>query len=98
MSELRDDSNARLVEANRQFEETVEALRRALQEKDAIARQLAELNELLRSQAATDALTGIPNRRALDTAIEREFARANRSLEPVSLLLLDVDHFKNVND
>lgn len=98
LNELRDDANARLVEMNRQYEGTVEALRRALQEKDAIARQLEELNQRLQSEASTDPLTGIPNRRALESAIERELARCRRTSEPVSFLILDVDHFKRFND
>jgi two-component system cell cycle response regulator len=51
-----------------------------------------------RRLAATDALTGLMNRRAFLEAMERESSRAQRHLYPVSLLLLDVDHFKKVND
>lgn len=49
-------------------------------------------------QATTDALTGLRNRRFLETRIEDELARARRSGRPFSVLLLDVDHFKSVND
>ncbi|MFN3179470.1 MAG: GGDEF domain-containing protein, partial [Thermus sp.] len=51
-----------------------------------------------REQALTDPLTGLPNRRALEMAIEREAARVDRGEKPFSLVLLDLDHFKRVND
>jgi diguanylate cyclase (GGDEF)-like protein len=51
-----------------------------------------------RKLAATDALTGLMNRRAFMEALDRERSRAIRHLHPMALLLLDVDHFKKVND
>ncbi|AZC26223.1 GGDEF domain-containing protein [Pseudomonas sessilinigenes] len=48
--------------------------------------------------ASIDALTGLANRRTLDLALKNEWARAQRSLQPLSLLMIDVDHFKNFND
>lgn len=55
---------------------------------------LAEVQRL----ASVDGLTGLPNRRTFNQAIERELARARRNSQPVSLLMLDIDHFKSVND
>lgn len=52
----------------------------------------------LRRTATTDALTGIANRRQFDEALEREWLRTQRSGDPVSLLMIDVDHFKLYND
>jgi diguanylate cyclase (GGDEF)-like protein len=49
-------------------------------------------------RAASDALTGLPNRRAADEAIKRMIAHAGRTVTPLSLVLLDLDHFKEVND
>ena len=49
-------------------------------------------------QAATDALTGLPNRRAFDRQFNAEFKRARRFGEALSVLLIDVDHFKQIND
>jgi two-component system cell cycle response regulator len=56
------------------------------------------LVEDARRLAATDALTGLLNRRAFTEAMERELARCLRHQLPLSLLLLDVDHFKRTND
>ncbi len=52
----------------------------------------------MKALASTDALTGLPNRRELLDRGERELARALRYDRPFALLLLDVDHFKKVND
>jgi diguanylate cyclase (GGDEF)-like protein len=46
----------------------------------------------------TDNLTNLSNRRLFDYAIEREFKRVKRSGKSLSLLLIDIDHFKNIND
>ena len=61
---------------------------------DPAGRHLADLARLARE----DALTGLPNRRAFDEALQREVARAERSAGRLSALALDVDHFKRVND
>ncbi|WP_117238416.1 GGDEF domain-containing protein [Thermus sediminis] len=51
-----------------------------------------------REQALTCPLTGLPNRRALEMALEREAARVERGERPFALVLLDLDDFKRVND
>src|SRR3954451_23829705 len=48
--------------------------------------------------AATDALTGLPNRRALQDTLRRMVAQAGRSLAPLAAVSLDLDHFKQIND
>jgi diguanylate cyclase (GGDEF)-like protein len=50
------------------------------------------------SQAHTDALTGLPNRRAFDIELARRLAQRQRQGTPLTLLLIDVDHFKPIND
>jgi len=57
-----------------------------------------KVEELLSLHALTDALTGLANRRAFDEALAREWARTLREGSPVSLLLLDIDRFKELND
>ena len=56
------------------------------------------LEEELRRQAFTDPLTGIANRRHFFEQIEEEFSRARRHGRPLSVLMIDVDRFKRVND
>jgi two-component system, cell cycle response regulator len=60
--------------------------------------QMGILYEDAQRLAATDALTSMPNRRAFLDAIETERLRSERHSFPLSVLLLDVDHFKAVND
>jgi diguanylate cyclase (GGDEF)-like protein len=50
------------------------------------------------SLAAVDALTGIANRRELDKRLEQECARARHSRRPLSILMIDIDHYKLFND
>ena len=54
--------------------------------------------QVLSELAATDALTGLANRRTLDQRLRLEWDRAQRSTEPLTLLMIDVDHFKAFND
>ncbi len=58
----------------------------------------AKLRHMLERLAATDPLTGVFNRRMFRELCEREVARSLRSGEPFSLLVADLDHFKQVND
>lgn len=58
-------------------------------------RQRAEQN--LATLAATDSLTGLPNRRSLDMVLRAEWARAQRNARPLAVLMVDVDHFKAFN-
>ncbi|WP_411869518.1 diguanylate cyclase domain-containing protein [Vulcanococcus limneticus] len=60
--------------------------------------QVQQLLNRLEAQASTDALTGLANRRRFDEALDQEWRRSLRSGEALSLLLLDVDHFKLYND
>jgi diguanylate cyclase (GGDEF)-like protein len=60
--------------------------------------ELTRLNNELRELARTDALTALANRRAFIEAIETEFHRSNRFGTPAAVLMIDVDHFKQVND
>ncbi|WP_426409862.1 sensor domain-containing diguanylate cyclase [Bradyrhizobium ganzhouense] len=66
-------------------------LANALKRRSAAERQLAKL-------AATDGLTGVSNRRHFDETLDNEWRRALRSRSPISLLMIDVDHFKAFND
>ena len=78
-----------------------EAERRRIQDSvTQAAPVLANLRNLALAElrAATDALTGLPNRRAIDDHLKRLLAQAGRSITPMSAILLDLDHFKEIND
>jgi len=51
-----------------------------------------------KTEARTDALTGLANRRAFDSGLQRHLAEAAERGRPMSLMMLDVDHFKSIND
>ncbi len=55
-------------------------------------------DERNRRLAAQDELTGMANRRAIIAALDRDVARSQRTREPLALMMIDVDHFKQVND
>jgi diguanylate cyclase (GGDEF)-like protein len=61
-------------------------------------RQNEKAQALLEHQASIDGLTGLMNRRAFMEAAGREFGRARRADRPLSVLMLDLDHFKDIND
>lgn len=75
-----------------------ESLRRANEEKsrllELLSAQAAELERL----SLEDALTGLPNRRHFDAQLAREWDRSQRFDHPLTIALIDVDHFKQVND
>lgn len=73
-----------LQAANRQLEEQLE--------------RINQLHEQLREQAIRDDLTGVYNRRHFVEVADNELERARRLGAPLSLVMLDLDHFKNVND
>ena len=62
------------------------------------AGRVAEMNVQLEQLLCTDVLTKVANRRAFDTALEAEWKRASRAKTPISLIMIDVDHFKRFND
>jgi diguanylate cyclase (GGDEF)-like protein len=82
-----------------QFEQ--EALRRrasAVAERVSLALANLKLREMLRNQSIRDPLTGLYNRRYLEESLNRELHRANRTGRTLSLIMLDLDHFKHFND
>jgi diguanylate cyclase (GGDEF)-like protein len=61
-------------------------------------RQLQEFNKELQIQSSTDQLTGISNRRVFDESLIKEWKRCERLKMPLSLVMMDVDFFKQFND
>ena len=75
-----------------------QALLEANHQLEAQLRHIRDLHEQLREQAIRDDLTGVHNRRHFIDVAERELERARRHGASLSLVMLDIDHFKNVND
>lgn len=80
---------------NFQLEQRVEERTKTLEQ---TLKQLSQANQKLEHLTVTDALTGVANRRHFDEVLEKEFKRARRNNQPLSLLLMDLDHFKQLND
>lgn len=79
--------------------ETLEQrVRERTAELDIALNRLSDANQQLTTLSHTDSLTGLHNRAYFNQAFEKEWRRCQRAGEPISLLLLDVDHFKKVND
>lgn len=85
---LQEESQEKLE--SRVQERTLE-LNIALQELESVNKELAEKNTL-------DELTGLYNRRYYDQKVVAEYRRSRRNLTPLSLVVIDIDHFKKVND
>lgn len=77
---------------------STERLLAADADKTRLMDQLREQAEAFERQAREDALTGLANRRAFDETAAREFSRARRMGTPLCLAMIDIDHFKRVND
>jgi diguanylate cyclase (GGDEF)-like protein len=92
------DVSRSLLEMNQSYESMVRRLEKLLAEKEELSQKLEEANKELMRLASTDALTGLPNKRSLETQIMRDLARADRDKTWLSLVVVDVDHFKKFND
>lgn len=82
-------------EANTVLEERVELRTRELQ---TVLSELAQANTELAELTITDALTGLSNRRHFDQVAETEVSRASRSEQGLSIMIIDIDRFKDIND
>ena len=91
-------ANRSLVEANLSYEDLVRRLEAVIAEKEALAAKLDEQNRELERLSTTDTLTRLPNRRQLFSRLTEELHRVGRHGGPLSFLMVDIDHFKSVND
>ncbi|HYG05203.1 MAG TPA: two-component regulator propeller domain-containing protein [Stenotrophomonas sp.] len=95
----RNERLARLVrERTHDLQQQAQRLLLANQEKSELLTRLRLRSDAFERQAHEDALTGLPNRRQFDEALARDLSRARRSGRPLSLVILDIDHFKQIND
>ncbi len=92
-----DDAGCQMITGEDASEHMIE-LAQSFSGHVALALVNLRLNETLREQAVRDGLTGVYNRRFMEENLAREIARAKRSLSPLSIIMLDLDHFKEFND
>ncbi len=69
-----------------------------ISERKKMEEELLSLNRKLEALSLQDGLTGVANRRLFDRTLKSEWFRSARSRQPLSLILLDIDHFKQYND
>lgn len=91
----RDELLSKLQLANRELEQRVEERTRELAARN---RELEEAYQRIEELARTDPLTGLANRRGLVELARREVQRAVRTGQPIAVVMLDLDHFKSIND
>ena len=89
---------AGLTDATRQAQSQTRMLQQQLQESTSEVVKLRDHLAEVRRDAATDALTGLGNRKAFDDSLDEAIAFSRRSGKPTALAVLDIDHFKRFND
>ncbi len=92
-----EDTRAMGLSVQRTRDMLEENQKRAAEAEATVAKLTAEL-DYISAVAHEDYLTGALNRRGMDEALEREFSRADRHQAPISLAMMDIDHFKKLND
>jgi diguanylate cyclase (GGDEF)-like protein len=97
-SQIIQEANDELGKLNFSYEQMVLELKQAKQNAEELALDLKRANDILRERAFRDDMTGLYNHRFFQEALESEIQRAIRYKHPVSLLILDIDSFKNIND
>ena len=80
------------------LQQQTEQLHLVVEEKTLLAVQLQQQSAAFAQQARQDGLTGLANRRAFDERLAQEFNRANRLHHSLCMVMLDIDHFKRIND
>lgn len=92
------EANIRTLPGEATAEPAFVANLRDISERVESEKRLTEAHELIQQQAERDSLTQLANRRCFDAALEKEWRRGRRTCNPVALLMVDIDHFKSVND
>lgn len=96
--QLHDAPAGEIGDLTRVFNMMTDRLRRGRAEVIAAHQALESQNQLLEKLAVTDGLTGLYNRKKLDEILADRFARFARNHKPFAVLMLDLDHFKSIND
>jgi diguanylate cyclase (GGDEF)-like protein len=96
--ELISQANVSLLYINDHYEQMTQQLQQLLAEKEKLTRELQNANAKLKRLASTDSLTGVANRRRFTEALEECLSGSTETGAPISLIMMDIDHFKKIND
>ncbi len=96
--EILERANRELIETAEQWQDRAPRLEHALAERERLAEELQQAYDRLAQLAYYDPLTTLVNRRRFDELFSAEIARHSRSGKPLSLVMMDLDHFKKIND
>jgi diguanylate cyclase (GGDEF)-like protein len=97
-SEVLQEANEELRKLNLSYAHVVIELKQAKERSESFAMELKAVNEQLRERAYRDELTGLYNHRYFHEMMEAEMNRASRYQHAMSLIMLDIDNFKHIND
>lgn len=97
-SQILQEANEELGKLNLSYEQLLLEVQQEKKKAENLARELKTANEMLRGLAFKDALTGLYNYRYFQEHLEKEVERADRYGRTLSLIMVDIDHFKKVND
>lgn len=97
-SQILQEANEELGRLNLSYEQLIVELKDAKRRSEQLSYELKEANSRLSNLVYVDALTGLYNHRYFQESLGNELSRANRYKSPVSLILLDIDFFKKIND
>jgi diguanylate cyclase (GGDEF)-like protein len=97
-SQLLLEANEMLGKMNISYEQLILELQRSKEEAESLALELQTANKKLRELATKDGLTGLYNHRYFQEALTTEISRTLRSKKSLTLVMLDIDHFKQIND
>jgi diguanylate cyclase (GGDEF)-like protein len=97
-SQILQAANAELGKINLSYEQLVLELKEAKEKAERLSYQLQKANSKLQELVSRDGLTGLYNHLHFQETLENEVARANRYGAPLSLVMLDIDFFKKIND
>ncbi len=96
--EILQEANRKLSQMNLSYEQMNQKLVKANERAERLASQLQDANEKLQELVNTDPLTGVLNRCSMEQSLLHEFTRARRYERQLAVMLIDIDHFKQVND
>ena len=97
-SEILQEANEALTTMNLSNQMLVIELKQAKEKAEKLATELRDANKVLRDLAFRDSVTGLYNHRLFQEMMDKEVARAQRFERPLSLIFVDIDYFKRIND